>query len=204
MVAAVDFYIKNPSKPSPSHSISFYKCAHLLLQELRQAHGSHAGCTSFLFSEFLQVEVPTTPTRGLSIETRSYNTIRLFDYIPLDKAGLYITKEIIHKLRLVSIIGKKSGFEEMIARWSVVMAKDARQKRNAHSKSLILNAKIIIINPNDNKGQEKATKHGSGPMVSFQTSKDAKKRKKGRRVRNISKDASKDSHATEDSSLEQS
>lgn len=86
MIWAADCHVKNPTKPFPFHSVSFYKRRHLFFLELRQAHASYTKCKSFSFAEFLKVELPTTLTKCIEIETQFFNTMRFFDYNPRDKA----------------------------------------------------------------------------------------------------------------------
>lgn len=55
MLQASDVFVKNPARPSPSYSLSFYWRKHLLFQYLRQAQHLHLTWSGFPFSELLGI-----------------------------------------------------------------------------------------------------------------------------------------------------
>lgn len=131
----------------------------------------------FFFPEFLHVEVITTPTRSIAIETLFYITMPLFNFNPRDWDGPYMTKAISRKRGLVSKIRKKVDPKEATAKQAFVNRGNARQETKSLLRKPDRESKIIINVANENKGRKKMTKHSSGPDFPIQTSKKVKQGK---------------------------
>lgn len=80
-IQAVDHYVDILKLPSPFHSGYFYKHIYLFLQERLLAYVSHAGCASYLFPEFLDLEVLKTHTRSLAMKAQF--TMRFVSFIAI-------------------------------------------------------------------------------------------------------------------------
>lgn len=71
--------------------------------------------------------MPTISTRSITVETKCFDTMRLFDYYLRDKYCLYITRAIILEHQLLLQVSKKFDGEEGLAKRPVVIGKDACQ-----------------------------------------------------------------------------
>lgn len=142
---AAHCYVKSLTKPSPVHSVSFLQVPTSIPSGA--ATGSRFACRmcDSFGCRFLDVQVPTTPTKNISIETPFSNTMRLSDYNPRNNVCSYNTRVITRECRLLLKISKTFDLEEEPAKRPVDIGKFAPQEAKCSLRKLHRAGKIIIV-----------------------------------------------------------